>query len=68
MHIIEEMIIFRDSRPVQHMELDTEKVGGGDGGELVCFQRSFPVTNNELCKCIYEQFTDSARLEAEPVF
>lgn len=26
MHIIEEMVLFRDSQPVQHMELDTEKV------------------------------------------
>ncbi|XP_029010706.1 sema domain, immunoglobulin domain (Ig), transmembrane domain (TM) and short cytoplasmic domain, (semaphorin) 4Ba [Betta splendens] len=25
MHIIEEMVLFRDSQPVQHMELDTEK-------------------------------------------
>ncbi|KAM6937321.1 sema domain, immunoglobulin domain (Ig), transmembrane domain (TM) and short cytoplasmic domain, (semaphorin) 4Ba [Xenentodon cancila] len=25
MHIIEEMVIFRDSQPVQHIELDTEK-------------------------------------------
>lgn len=26
MHIIEEMVLFRDSQPVQHIELDTEKV------------------------------------------
>lgn len=26
MHIIEEMVIFRESQPVQHIELDTEKV------------------------------------------
>lgn len=26
MHIIEEMALFRDSQPVQHIELDTEKV------------------------------------------
>lgn len=26
MHIIEEMVLFRNSQPVQHIELDTEKV------------------------------------------
>lgn len=26
MHIIEEMVLFRDCQPVQHIELDTEKV------------------------------------------
>lgn len=26
MHIIEEMVIFRDSKPVHQIELDTEKV------------------------------------------
>lgn len=26
MHIIEEMVLLRDSQPVQHIELDTEKV------------------------------------------
>lgn len=26
MHIIEEMVLFRDFQPVQHIELDTEKV------------------------------------------
>lgn len=26
MHIIEEMVLFRDSQPVQNIELDTEKV------------------------------------------
>lgn len=26
MHIIEELVLFHDSQPVQHMELDTEKV------------------------------------------
>lgn len=29
MHIIEEMVLFRDSQPVQHIELDTEKVRVG---------------------------------------
>lgn len=26
MHIIEEMVLFQNSQPVQHMELDTDKV------------------------------------------
>ena len=26
MHIIEEMVLFRGSQPVQHIELDTDKV------------------------------------------
>lgn len=26
MHIIEEMVLFHNSQPVQHIELDTEKV------------------------------------------
>lgn len=26
MHIIEEMVLFRNSQPVQYIELDTEKV------------------------------------------
>lgn len=26
MHIIEELVVFRDAQPVQHMELDTAKV------------------------------------------
>lgn len=29
MHIIEEMVIFRDAQPVQHIELDTNKVKRG---------------------------------------
>lgn len=33
MHIIEEMVLFRDSQPVQHIELDTEKVKWSAGWE-----------------------------------
>lgn len=29
MHIIEEKVLFHDSQPVQHIELDTEKVWWG---------------------------------------
>uniref|UniRef100_A0A3P9D6A3 Sema domain-containing protein n=1 Tax=Maylandia zebra TaxID=106582 RepID=A0A3P9D6A3_9CICH len=35
MHIIEEMVLFRDSQPVQHIELDTEKLYVSSFSELV---------------------------------
>lgn len=37
MHIIEEMVLFRDSQPVQHIELDTEKVHVVFGKKTVRF-------------------------------
>lgn len=41
MHIIEEMVLFRDAQPVQHIELDTEKVQSsgvlGEKTSPVCF-------------------------------
>lgn len=55
MHIIEEMVLFSSSQPVQHIELDTEKVK--------CWEmsyRAFPwcelITS---CKCIHGQFRES---------
>lgn len=37
MHIIEEMVLFRDAQPVQHIELDTEKVQYNEKTSPVCF-------------------------------
>lgn len=55
MHIIEEMVLFRNSLPVQHIELDTEKVQKNAAlrqktSQLVLMKCS----NNLLCKPIYQ--------------
>lgn len=61
MHIIEEMVLFQNSQPVQHIELDTEKVN------------LFAEEKNKLSKLIYLQFGDFmsrevSELKAELMF
>lgn len=62
MHIIEEMVLFRDSQPVQHIELDTEKVKWSAGWENkpALFYRAHDV---KLSKSMYWQFRDSTSHE-----
>lgn len=43
MYIIEEMVLFRDSQPVQHIELDSEKVGVCTPREKAITEMSFVV-------------------------
>lgn len=71
MHIIEEMVLFRASQPVQHIELDTEKVrwSAERGNRFSLFLQSFLMvqTNNKLSKCVYWQFRDSmSHEESQP--
>lgn len=57
MHIIEEMVLFRDSQPVQHIELDTEKVQKNAALErktLACLTKRMKYTYNLLYKPIYQ--------------
>lgn len=55
MHIIEEMVLFRDGQPVQRIELDTEKVMTAPRREEVTsalLRRPMMPVNNKLSKSI----------------
>ena len=59
MHIIEEMVLFSEPQPVQHMELNSEKVAIQDYKTGLLISRAFQVgSNNEFTKCRHWQLRD----------
>lgn len=69
MHIIEEMVVLRDSQPVQHIELDSEKVQSSARRRDAQFVLSSSLavrSNNKLAKCIYWQFRNYMSHEVLP--
>lgn len=56
MHIIEEIMLFTDPQPVQHIELDSEKVQYRERNLFIFGACPHSGSNNELTKCQHWQF------------